>query len=157
MVKFLAHILFPIPICIEIFLAGLFILWFTKKQKLGKAIITIGVILLLLFSSYPFSHFLLGSLEKQYPTLNDNDILSNYSDIKYIVILGGAIAYNERLPIISQFYSSSLARIMEGIRLSLKLSDTKLIVSGGTPIPVTSAELMAKLSEEFKENKNCLL
>lgn len=150
MIKFFVHLLFPVPICIEILLVGLFALWCTRKQKAGKIFITVGVILLILFSSYPFPRFMLGSLEKQYLAMDCKDIMSNHPDIRYIVVLGGGIAYENRLPITSQFYSSSLVRVIEGIRLYYKIPNVKLILSGGGRFdPITSAELMVKLSKEI--------
>ena len=144
------HLFFPVSLCIEILLAGFIILWFLKKKRLGNIFLISGVILLVLFSTYSFPSYLLQRLEYKYPPLTDSDINSKYSDIRYIVVLGGGITYSERLPITSQFYPSSLVRIAEGIRLYLKLnqdSSVKLIVSGGGNYPVTSAELMARLSE----------
>lgn len=157
MTKLLANLLFPVPLCIEILIAGILLLWFTKMQKLGKSLLTAGVLLLLLFSSHSFSNYLIGSLEEQYITLTDVDILENHPDIMYVVVLGGAVAYDKNLSIINQFYSSSLVRILEGVRLYHTLPEVKLIVSGGSYDRVTSAELMASLSEKYKVDSKDIL
>lgn len=155
------HLIFPVSLCIELLLAGVFILWFLKKKRLGNILIISGLILLVLFSTYSFPSFLLQRLENKYPPMTDSDISSKYSDIRYIVVLGGGISYSEGLPITSQFYPSSLVRIAEGMRLYFQLNKNrnyvKLIVSGGGHYSVTSAELMARLSEEFGIKKEDII
>jgi len=154
------YLVFPVSICIELLSAGIFVLWFLSKKRLGNVLIISGLILLVLFSTYYFPSFMLQRLEYKYPPLTDSDISSKYSDIRYIVVLGGGIAYSERLPITSQLHPSSLVRIAEGVRLYYKLSKDsamKLIVSGGGNYPVTSAELMARLSEEFGIKKEDII
>ena len=161
LLKWLLYLFFfPISLCIEILIAGILVSWLTNKKRLGNIFIISGVILLVLFSTYSFPSYLLQRLEYKYLPLTDSDIISKYSDIRYIVVLGGGISYSERLPITSQFYPSSLVRIAEGVRLYLKLNKdnaVKLIVSGGGNYPVTSAELMARLSEEFGIKKEDII
>jgi len=148
MVKTLITLLFPVSLCIIILAFGLSLLWFTKKQRFGKLAITIGFILLVLFSTYPFSYAILGYLERQYKTFRINDdFLKNVSGIKYVVILGGGLTSDPRLPITSQLNHSSLIRLIEGIRLYRKIPGAKLILSGGVGFDcVSDAEMMERLS-----------
>jgi uncharacterized SAM-binding protein YcdF (DUF218 family) len=142
-------------------LIGIVALWLLDKRRVGNALIIGGIVLLVLFSTFLFPNFLINSLEEQYPSLTDSELIRNYSDVHYIVVLGGGIAYSEKLPITSQFYPTSLVRIAEGMRLFLKLNnksnDVKLVVSGGGNYPVTSAELMAELSEQFGIRKESII
>src|SRR3990170_1281637 len=122
LLKWLLYLVFfPVSLCIEILIAGFLVSCFTNKKKLGNIFIISGLILLVLFSTYFVPSFLLQRLEYKYPTLTDSDISNKYSEIRYIVVLGGGIVYSERLPITSQFYPTSLARIAEGMRLYFQL------------------------------------
>lgn len=40
--KIIAQFFFPVPLCLEILVIGLFLLLFTRKQRIGKFIVTIG-------------------------------------------------------------------------------------------------------------------
>lgn len=161
-IKLLVYfLLYPVTLCIEIIGIGFLIDWFTKKHKLGNILVLIGAGFFILFSTFPFPNFLLGSLEYKYPPLNDDELLdSKYSDIQYIVVLGGGGWYSKKLPITSNFSPTSLVRITEGVRLFLKFknADMKLIVSGGDVRPTKGAELMARLAKEFGiDDKNIIV
>jgi uncharacterized SAM-binding protein YcdF (DUF218 family) len=84
--KILAPLFFPVPLCLEILLLGLFLLWFTKKQKAGKIIVSIGVGLIIIFSYGTFQDILLRSLENKYPPLIN---FQEVDDVKWVVVLGG--------------------------------------------------------------------
>ena len=49
--KIVAPLFFPVPLCLEILLLGLLLLWFTRKQKAGKIIVSIGVGLIILVTT----------------------------------------------------------------------------------------------------------
>jgi len=59
----------PVPICVEILLLGLFLLWFTRRQKAGKIVVSIGVVLLAALSYGVISDILIRPLEYKYPPL----------------------------------------------------------------------------------------
>ncbi len=40
----------PLSLCLEVLIIGLIMLWFTKKQRAGKIVISVGVFLLALLS-----------------------------------------------------------------------------------------------------------
>jgi hypothetical protein len=69
-IKLLAYFLYPLEISIELFLLGLVLLLFTKKQKAGKCLVTTGFLFLLAFSIYPFATVILHSLEKHYTSID---------------------------------------------------------------------------------------
>jgi uncharacterized SAM-binding protein YcdF (DUF218 family) len=140
--KIVAPLFMPLSLCLELLLVGLFLLWFTRKQKLGKIIVSLGIILLMFFSYGAVSNILLKSLECKYPALND---INKYFDIKWVVVLGGGHIFEQKLPANDQLSSSSLARIVEGIRIHKKLKNSKLILSGGRVFnSVPEAYTMAK-------------
>jgi uncharacterized SAM-binding protein YcdF (DUF218 family) len=148
-IKLLVHFFFPLEISIELFLFGLILLLFTKKQKAGKCLVTIGLLLLLAFSTYPFASAILRPLERRYPAidvLDQRDI--NKLGAKYIVVLGGGQVCDPTIPVTSQFQPSFLVRLIEGIRLYRQIPGSKLILSGGSSKyePTTNAELMQKMA-----------
>ncbi|MDM8523168.1 envelope biogenesis factor ElyC [Desulfococcaceae bacterium HSG8] len=122
--KIISLFIYPMPLCFGISFAGLYLLWFTKKQRLGKILISTGICALFLMSSGPVSYFILRPLEKKCPPCRVE------SSVKFIVVLGGGHVFNPKLPVSSQLNPYSLARLLEGIRLHRKNPQTRLIVTG---------------------------
>ncbi len=97
--------------------AGLLLLWFSRWQKSGKILITLGWLVLLLLSLQPVADGLLAPLENQYATWNGSQ------PVNYIVVLGGGYTW-----IIlhwapsSNLLNNSLPRLTEGVRLWLAQS-----------------------------------
>ena len=142
--KIVAPIFFPLSICIEILLLGLFFLWFTSRQKAGKIIVTLGTIFLLLIGCNTVADMLLNTLESKYPPLKEVSALTR---IKWIVVLGGGTSSDPKLPITDQLSAASLVRLVEGIRLHRVLSNNKLLLSGGiTYGSVSEASVMAEMA-----------
>jgi len=133
--KIVGPFFFPLSLCLEIFLIGLFVLWFTQKKKAGKIIVSAGVILLILCTYGPFPRLLLKPLEYKYPPLLS---VKDLPEIRWIVVLGAGHRSDPQLPANSQLSDASLARLVEGIRLHHSLPGSKLILSGGAlndPVP----------------------
>ena len=115
--KIVAPQFFPVPLCLEILLLGLFSLWFTKKQKAGKIIVSIGVGSIIIFSFGTIQDILLQSLENKYLSLIS---FQEVDDVRWIVVLGGENTSDPKLPVNDQISTSSLARLVEGIRIHKK-------------------------------------
>ena len=135
--KIVAPLFSPVTLILELFLIGLVLLWFTKRQKTGKTIITFGVIVLAILSYGSFSDFLLTSLERQYPPLMiesaDGSLSSSDSihSVKWIVLLGGGHIADPRVPVTSQISNESLTRLVECVRIHRLIAGSKIILSGG--------------------------
>jgi uncharacterized SAM-binding protein YcdF (DUF218 family) len=145
--KFISTFFFPLSLCLELFLFGLFFLWLTKKQKAGKILFTCGVILFIFVSYGFFSDTLLRSLENTYPPLltQDEDNVHNLNSVKWIVVLSGGSTYNSELSPVNQVTKDTLIRLVEGIRLHRRLPGSKLVFTGkGNFTETTSAEIMAQ-------------
>ena len=152
----------PVPLSILISLMGLFLLWFTKRQRTGKILVSFGIFLVLFFSYNAPSNQLLRPLEKKYDTENiqvENSIPSeNMGSVKFIVVLGGGHTSDANLPITSQIGENTLVRLIEGIRLYRKYAGVKLVLSGGRGSdPVPNAHIMANLAKELGVNENDIL
>ncbi len=126
--KIVAPLFFPLSLCLEILLAGIFLLWFTRRQKTGKIIVSLGVVVLIALSYGAASETLLRPLEYKYPPMTD---MSAVLDIEWVVVLSGGSSPDAHLPITGQLSQASLVRLVEGIRIHRKLPQSKLILSGG--------------------------
>lgn len=128
--KILAALLLPLPLCILFCLIGLLFLIFTRLRKTGTTFVSIGVLILVVFSISPTATFLLNGLEKQYTPL-----MSPPRSVEKIVVLGGGVSGNKKYPANTCLNSASLSRLVEGIRLYRRLSkrnlNEQLILSGG--------------------------
>ncbi len=69
MKKIVSRFLFPVPLSLEFLMVGLFLLWFTRRQRAGKVLVTCGAMLLVGLSNTFISNALLRPLERRYPPL----------------------------------------------------------------------------------------
>ena len=139
--KVVACTLYPLSLCLITLVVGLFFIGFTRKQRIGKVIVSLGVGVLLIFSLGFVSTTLLESLESEYAPLTN---FQGLDGIKWIVVLGGGHTSDSKLPANERLSDSSLARLVEGIRIHNNLEDSKLILSGGAVFdPVPEAKTMA--------------
>jgi uncharacterized SAM-binding protein YcdF (DUF218 family) len=154
--KIVGPFFFPLSLCLEIFLIGLFLLWFTRKKKAGKIFVSAGVISLILCTYGAVPRLLLKPLEYRYPSLLS---VKDLPEIRWIVILGGGHTSDPQMPANSQIYHSSLARLVEGIRLHHSLPGSKLILSGGVLYdPVPEAKVLAEVALALRvERQNLIL
>ena len=151
--KIASRFLFPIPLCLEVLLIGLLLLWFTRKQKAGRVVVTLAGVLLFLFSSHFFSGMLLTPLESRYPTLvipPGAGASVGLGAVKFVVVLGGGVSYDPGRSATVQLDEGSMPRFVEGVRVSKELNYCKLVFSGGPgPGPLSSAQAMAQLAQSL--------
>lgn len=116
--KLISRFLLPLPLGLGLTILGLVFLWFTRRQKVGKVLVTLGVLWLLLLSSGVVSDMLIAPLEERYPPhgLNDEFPLPE-SEIQYVVVLAGDIPAVEGYPITRQVDGGAMARLVEGVRI----------------------------------------
>ena len=128
--KLLAPFLMPVPVCLALLVAGLALLWFTKRQRAGKYLATAGALLLVLFGYGFASNRLLASLERQYPPVADAREAAGR--VRWVVVLGGGSNSDRSLPEGTRLTEASLARLVEGVRLQRQLPESRLLLSGGS-------------------------
>lgn len=147
--KLVAAFFYPVPVCLAFLLAGLILLWFGRKQRVGKWLVTIGTALLLVLAYGRIPGYFLERLESRYPPLDVAPFVQESgSPIKWIVVLGGGHSLDPRMPTTSQVNASTLFRLVESIRLHRALSGSTLVLSGGSTFsPVPVAEAMASLAQ----------
>lgn len=137
MKKFLAPLFSPLSICVELMILGLVLLVFSRKQKTGKVLVALGMVVLVLCSYEGISGRILQTLESQYPQLNLAQVTSQEDEgsairfVKWVVVLSGGVVGDPTLPIQLQISHHSRVRLMEGIRLHRLLPGSKIILTGG--------------------------
>lgn len=137
----------PVPLCLELLLLGLALLWFTRRQRAGKILVSVGAGLLLIFSYAFIPDLVLRPLEQKYPPVLDPAGLNVAQAVKYIVVLGGGHIPDPKLPVTSHIMAESLYRVLEGVRLYKAGPGRKLILSGGGGFdPVPESETMSRLA-----------
>ena len=153
--KIIAPMFFPVSLCLEILFLALILLWFTRKQKTGKVILSMGFLLFALLSFSAVSDELLRPLEYEYPSILKSEGISG---IKWVVVLGGGHTSDPHLPVTSQIGGASVARLVEGIRFYRMLPESKLILSGGSTFdPVPNARIMADVAIAIGVDKGDLI
>ena len=93
--KLISPFLNPLSASLLLALLGLFFLWFTRRQKTGKVLITISTVLLGFFSYGAVSDIVVRPLEEKYPPLRN---FENIQDVKWIVVLEGGSGVDPDLP-----------------------------------------------------------
>jgi len=152
--KIFSRFLFPIPLCLEVLSIGLLLLWFTRKQKTGRMVVTLAGVLLFLFSSQFFSGVLLTPLESRYMplfTAPEARAPARLREAKFIVVLASGFSHEPDRPITVQLDEGSITRLVEGVRLSKVLNCCKLVLSGGagSDSDLSEAEDMAQLAQDL--------
>jgi uncharacterized SAM-binding protein YcdF (DUF218 family) len=152
--KTISLFLLPMPFCLILCLTGLALLWWTRKQKTGKILVTVGVLLLAALSCGQVSNALLGPLEGQYPVYKS----AGETNISFVVVLGGGHNSDPTMPLMSQLSDDSLKRLAEGIRIYRENPGSKLVLSGGSWLdPVPSAKLMSDAAKALGVNEKDII
>jgi uncharacterized SAM-binding protein YcdF (DUF218 family) len=149
--KVAAVLLSPVPLCIDLLVAGLIFLWCTRSYKAAKAFVSAGTLLLLLLSSPFVSDSLVRPLERRYrPLLADpgRNVIAP-PRVRYIVVLAAGYLPDPNLPAASQL-GDTLPRVGEGVRVFRQLQGCTLIMSGGgRPGVSPESEVMAEAAESL--------
>jgi uncharacterized SAM-binding protein YcdF (DUF218 family) len=154
--KLVSGFLVPSSVCVMLMLAGLVLLWFTRRDRLGKILTSVGVGLLLLFSMPALSELMLAPLENRNPPLYPDRRLQTAahpagSNPAWIVVLSAGHVADPRVPPTGQLGNAALSRVLEGIRLHRALPGTRLLLSGGigagTPGDPKHADLLGSVAD----------
>jgi uncharacterized SAM-binding protein YcdF (DUF218 family) len=165
-----SFLLSPVPISLTFLLVGMCLLWFTRREMLGKILVSLGILIIFPLSFNAVSTELLRPIESLYPPLmldstgnrqdHQGGLLINQNEpaIKWIVVLGGGHVSDPNVPLTSQVSSASLVRLTEGVNLYRNLPGSKIVLMGGAVFdPVPEVELVAKIAEIMNVNRNDLV
>jgi uncharacterized SAM-binding protein YcdF (DUF218 family) len=120
--KLVSRFFFPLSLVIELLLLGIFL----KKQR--TKVILAGVVILYLFSFSPFGYLILRPLESQYVPISSSSL---NKEVRWIVVLGGGSREDKTLTPEDRLGDASLKRLLEGVRLSRVLPQSRLVLSSG--------------------------
>ena len=144
--KILGQCLLPMPLCFTVVLLGLMFLWFTKKQKTGKILVSAGFSVFLLLSYGVGTDKILVSLEKKFSPYDGE------RGAKFVVVLSGGVISDPTIPVTSRLNPSSISRMVEGIVIYRENPGSRIIFSGESTAPV-----MGKIAVAIGINKNNII
>jgi uncharacterized SAM-binding protein YcdF (DUF218 family) len=159
--KFLASFFSPLSLCVAMIACGLLLLCFSQKQRIGKALVAFGLILLIISSYEGVSGRILRTLESQYPPINLSRVVAYQErgtadgSVKWIVVLAGGVAGDASLPYQLQISHHSRIRLIEGIRLHRIIPGSKIILTGGIGFEgPPEATTMSRVAMELGVNRS---
>jgi len=130
--KLIAAVMLPFPIALALLMLGLLLLWFTKRQRGGRRLISLAAVLFLVGGYDVLSAPLIQPLERAYVALGPAAVQALAPAPIAVVVLGsGFRADAATLPPNDQLSTNGLARLIEGVRLVHLLPRARLIVSDG--------------------------
>jgi uncharacterized SAM-binding protein YcdF (DUF218 family) len=150
--KIVTLLLMPMSLCLGILGVGILLLWVRRRIGAAKIVLTLSVLVLAALSFSVVANPFIKPLELWYPPILDTSTLK---DIKWVVVLGGGHISSSTLPPNAQIRNSSLARLVEGIRIHRALPGSKLILSGGEVFdPVPEAVTMSAVARMLGASPN---
>ena len=137
--KTIGVLLGPLPLLLALLLAGLLACWFSRRGDRGRALLSVGVALLLLLSNGQVADAILRPLERRHPVYT---VQPGFVPAHVVVLAGGHFA-NPALPVVSRLGPDTLARLAEGIRIQRLHPESRLILSGGAVFGASSSSAAA--------------
>ncbi|MBW1713342.1 MAG: YdcF family protein [Deltaproteobacteria bacterium] len=147
--KLAGRLILPPGLAYLLLAAGL-ILLFSRRRRLGRALVLTGTLILIGLSLPWVADLLARPLENRYPILNPAVLDEN---LAAIVVLSGGTQDRPDLPPAARLGSDTLQRVMEGVRLWRHRPGAKLILCGGQwendSSDQTPARLMAAVARSL--------
>jgi uncharacterized SAM-binding protein YcdF (DUF218 family) len=136
------------PLTMSLLIAALAVVLLLRRRPKPARVLFIVAALVSYFGSIAVvGDALLGPLEHRYPPLRQDDPPPAAG---YVVALGSSYSPHADVPVTGAIDADGLARIVEAVRLVRRLSDARLIVSGGAPAGQIAPALgYAKLAREL--------
>ena len=146
--KLITAFLMPMTLGLGTAAVGLVLLWFTRRQRAGRIVVTVGFGLMMLFSYGPVANLFVAPLENAFRPLlvagAANPLDDQARAARFIVVLGGGHVRDPGLPPNTELSDMTLARLVEALRLKRQLPAAKVVLSGGFgPGPTKHADLLA--------------
>lgn len=146
LVKIVSRLFFPVPVICELLVAGLILIWFTRRQKAGKILVTAGTLLLLALACAPLPTILLRTLEQRYHPIASASlqaVAGKLAGSTRIVVLGSGYSPDPSVDLDSHLSQDGVVRLLQGIQLCRQAASCKLVLSGGPP---AAAQTMGKIA-----------
>jgi uncharacterized SAM-binding protein YcdF (DUF218 family) len=154
------HRLFSVllmPLCIMwLLIITALVFYFMKQKGVAKWLFAMSFLWLIVISTGFVPGLLVSHLENQYHPL-DIKINNLDSDTVYIMVLGAGLSGTSDLPANSKLSTSSVCRLVEGIRIHRLLDSSKLVFSGDKFGSLESqADVMAQAAISLGVDKNAI-
>lgn len=125
--RVLGDLLQPLPVLLLAVAAGV-ALQALRRRRTGAAVLAAAAALLACLGyGWPADGWL-RDLEWRHPPLAD---AAPHRGVRWVVVLGGGVVSDPRLPVTGQLTEGAQLRVVEGVRLYRQLAGAKLLVSGG--------------------------
>ena len=136
--KLISAMLMPTSAAVTLLGIGLILLWFSRRQRLAKVMVSSAFAILFVGTCHFASDAIVAPLETRYGALYPDTTLTQAIKAagpppQLILVLGGGDVADARVPPNDQLNDSALSRLIEGIRLLRLLPDSRLLLSGGMP------------------------
>lgn len=125
--KIISIFVYPMGFATLLFLMAVLALLLRKSRWIATGLVTLAVLIIVIFSLKITSHHLVKSLENAAGSFQTPSQLEKQG-VRYIVVLGGAIVEGG-LPA-AESWGSNILRVMEGIRLSRGVKNSRLVLCG---------------------------
>ena len=139
--KLAGALLKPLSLVLGALLIGLVLAALTRYRRSGLALVGLATLTLALISWWPIANTFIEPLERHHPVTPPLP-----HDVAAIVVLGGGGIDAPALPLTAQLSSSSLQRLVEGIRLWRLRPEALLVTSGALPHGRSQAQIAADLA-----------
>jgi len=126
--KLISRFFFPVPLVLELLILGLVLQRFSKWKRTGKGLLVAGVLLLAIFGYNLGTEPVLRSIERKFPPLTI-EIAKSLPAKTDILVLGQGLSDELGLPANSRIGEVYLARIIEAVRVSRMMPNSRILVS----------------------------
>lgn len=127
--KIVGPFFFPLSLCLELLALALVLLFFTRRQRLGKALAALAFVLLLVFSHPPLAERFVRPLEATHPPARLNLADDAPDRPRRIVVLGASLLGDSDLPPNSRLSDIGLSRYVEAVRIHRRFPGSPIVVS----------------------------
>jgi uncharacterized SAM-binding protein YcdF (DUF218 family) len=144
--KIVSRLLFPVPVICELLIVGVVLIWFTRRQKAGKILVTAGTLMLLVLGCAPLPTVFLRTLEQRYHPVAPASLQGapgRSGSTTYIVVLGSGFSPDASVDMVSHISQDAVVRLVQGMLLCRKVQSCKLVLSGGPPAAARTMDKIA--------------
>ena len=151
MTDVILNLLFPFPICVFALTIAMILFSISRCRKLAVILTVVTTLVVVVCGTSPLPTLLVTRLEQQYPAVPalldsaDADVEASIAGAQYVVVLGGSVTDNPRLPITSRLNPTPLVRAVEAARVHRLLPGSRIITSGRGGGTTSEAEMMSQL------------
>ena len=128
--KLVSRFFFPVPLVLELMLVGWLLRRRSRYKRFGLGLIWAGPVLLALMGYGLLGEGYLRRIESQYRPIGvDSSRMECAPAGTDIVVLGQGLANEPARPMLSRVNRILLARLLEGVRIHRRTSDSRIVVS----------------------------